>query len=70
MAYLLDTNVLSETVKARPDPQVVAWLEETPLGEAYLSALTWVGEAFLKGKPLSPLDAMLAATALHHGLVL
>jgi predicted nucleic acid-binding protein len=29
-----------------------------------------VGEAFLKGKPLSPLDAMLAATALHHGLVL
>jgi predicted nucleic acid-binding protein len=30
MAYLLDTNVLSETVKAQPDPQVVAWLEETP----------------------------------------
>jgi predicted nucleic acid-binding protein len=117
VAYLLDTNVLSETVKAQPDPQVVAWLEETPLGEAYLSALTWgelvqgvvrapvgrkraleswlrgvrrsfqgrilpldlpvmevwgrlVGEAFLKGQPLSPLDAMLAATALHHGLVL
>jgi predicted nucleic acid-binding protein len=34
MAYLLDTNVLSETVKAQPDPQVVAWLEETPLESA------------------------------------
>ena len=117
MAYLLDTNVLSETVKADPHPGVVGWLQATPLADTYLSALTlgelvqgvvrapakrkrtlesWLkqvkrrfsdrilpldtpvmeawgnlmGEAFLRGKPLSPLDAMLAATALRHGLVL
>lgn len=28
------------------------------------------GTAFLQGRPLSPLDAVLAATALRHGLVL
>jgi predicted nucleic acid-binding protein len=61
MAYLLDTNVLSETVKAQPDPRVVAWLEETPLGEAYLSALTWgswsrvwSGPRWGEGGPWSP----------------
>lgn len=117
MAYLLDTNVISEAVKAQPNPQVVAWLEATPLGETYLSALTlgelaqgvvrapaerrralesWLrgvkkrfqgrilaldaavmevwgtlmGEGLLRGQPLPALDAMLAATALHHGLVL
>ena len=26
--FLLDTNVLSELTRARPAPQVVAWLEE------------------------------------------
>ena len=28
------------------------------------------GNAMREGKPLSPLDAMLAATALRHGLIL
>lgn len=32
MHYLLDTNVLSEPAKPRPDPHVVAWLEaQSPL---------------------------------------
>lgn len=117
MAYLLDTNVISEAVKVQPNPRVVAWLEATPLGETYLSALTlgelvqgvvraprgrrrilesWLkgvkgrfhgrilpldapvmeawgtlmGEGLARGQPLPALDAMLAATALHHGLVL
>lgn len=117
MSYLLDTNVVSETAKPRPDPGVLAWLAHHRVEEAYLSALTlgelvqglvrapegkrplleaWLegikarfrgrilpldegvmetwglltGTAFLQGRPLSPLDAMLAATALRHGLVL
>ncbi len=28
MTFLLDTNVVSEWVRARPDPGVVAWLDE------------------------------------------
>lgn len=117
MAHLLDTNVISETVKAQPNPGVRAWLESTPVEETYLSALTlgelvqgvvrapdrrrkvletWLrgvkeqfngrilpldaavmevwgtlmGEGFARGQPLPALDAMLAATALHHGLIL
>ena len=117
MSYLLDTNVVSEAAKQRPHPKGLAWLSETPLGQAYLSALTlgelvqgvvrapearkpglerWLeglkqrfagrilpldaevmetwglltGEALREGRPLSPLDALLAATALRHGLVL
>ena len=117
MAHLLDTNVISETVKAQPNPGVKAWLESTPVEETYLSALalgelvqgvvrapkgrrqdleTWLkgvkerfngcvlpldaavmevwgtlmGEGLARGQPLPALDAMLAATALHHGLIL
>jgi len=117
LSYLLDTNVVSEAAKRHPHPRVLAFLKETPLEVAYLSALTlgelvqgvaqvpeerrpalarWVeglkrrfagrilpldegvmeiwgeltGQALRGGKPLSPLDAMLAATALRHGLTL
>ena len=117
MAHLLDTNGISERVKAQPNPGVKARLESTPVEETYLSALTlgelvqgvvrapdrrrkvletWLrgvkeqfngcilplgaavmevwgtlmGEGFARGQPLSPTDAMLAATALHHGLIL
>jgi len=117
LSYLLDTNVVSEAAKRHPHPRVLAFLEETPLEAAYLSALTlgelvqgvarapeerrpvlarWVeglkrrfsgrilpldegvmeiwgeltGQALREGRPLSPLDAMLAATALRHGLTL
>ncbi|MCS6868168.1 PIN domain-containing protein, partial [Thermus sp.] len=40
MSFLLDTNVLSEGAKRRPHPRVRAWLERTPAGETFLSALT------------------------------
>jgi predicted nucleic acid-binding protein len=36
---LLDTNVLSEFVRAQPAPGVVAWLDEQPAGEVYTSAI-------------------------------
>ncbi|MGC8904758.1 type II toxin-antitoxin system VapC family toxin [Thermus sp.] len=117
MKYLLDTNVVSEPLKKRPHPRVLAFLRQLRVGEAYLSALTlgelaqgvarapearrptlaaWLselkesfsgrilpldaevmeiwgeltGKALVEGRPLSPLDAMLAATALRHGLTL
>ncbi len=41
--YLLDTNVVSELRRARPDAGVLAWLDEARGHELYLSALT-IGE--------------------------
>lgn len=38
--YLLDTNVISELVKERPDPSVVAWIDEVDRGLLHLSVLT------------------------------
>lgn len=43
MSYLLDTNVLSETRRRRPDPGVTEWISATPPDRLHLSALT-VGE--------------------------
>lgn len=39
-AYLLDTNVLSETVRSRPDPGVVQWLEGLAPQQLHVSVLT------------------------------
>ena len=41
--FLLDTNVVSELVKPRPDENVVRWLEATDESIVFLSVLT-VGE--------------------------
>jgi toxin FitB len=38
--YLLDTNVVSEWVKPRPNPGVVQWLAEIDEDRVYLSAVT------------------------------
>lgn len=38
--YLLDTNVLSEPARPRPDPGVVEWLEAQPRIELAISVLT------------------------------
>jgi predicted nucleic acid-binding protein len=40
MRYLLDTNVISEATKPRPDPAVARWLEVTPLVDLAISVLT------------------------------
>jgi predicted nucleic acid-binding protein len=37
---LLDTNVLSELMKANPDPTVVAWVDEQPTTTLFISAIT------------------------------
>lgn len=43
MSYLIDTNVLSELVRPRPDPVVVEWFDAVPDDSLYISVLT-IGE--------------------------
>ena len=40
MAWLLDTNILSEIRKPRPEPRVVTFISGTKLDELYVSAVT------------------------------
>jgi predicted nucleic acid-binding protein len=40
MAYLLDTNVISEAIKPQPNERVVAWLKAERSLRSYLSVLT------------------------------
>jgi predicted nucleic acid-binding protein len=40
MAWLLDTNVLSELRRLRPDPNVLAFIADHPLDQLYISAVT------------------------------
>ena len=39
MRYLLDTCVISELVKRKPNPKVIDWVEETEEENLYLSVL-------------------------------
>jgi predicted nucleic acid-binding protein len=117
--FLLDTNVVSELIKARPHPRVVAWIEATDESLLYLSVLTlgeirkgvvaladatrrvaletWLdrdltlrfserilpvdlgvadgwgrisGSPAARKAPIPVIDALLAAIALHHNLIL
>ncbi len=43
MAFLLDTNIVSETVKARPEGRVLVWMEAQMPAELFLAAQT-IGE--------------------------
>jgi predicted nucleic acid-binding protein len=43
MSFLLDTNIISETVRPRPEASVIEWLEQQSPEELFLSALT-IGE--------------------------
>jgi toxin FitB len=115
--YLLDTNCISELVRVKPEPGVIAWMQAAEETLLYLSVLTlgeirkglaglpqgkrrthletWLqielrarfagrilpidfpiadrwgllaATAKREGKPLSTIDGLLAATALHHNL--
>lgn len=117
--FLLDTNCISEVVRARPEPRVLGWLAAVDERLLYLSVLTlgeirkgvaglpqgkrrtqleaWLevelqarfsgrilpidaaiadrwgllaADAKRRGKALSTIDALLAATALHFNLTL
>ena len=39
--YLLDTNILSELRRPRPEAKVVAFVSEQPLGDLFVSAVTF-----------------------------
>ena len=43
MAFLLDTNIVSETIGAKPERPVLAWLERQRPNELYLASQT-IGE--------------------------
>ena len=117
--FLVDTNCISEAVRVKPEPRVMAWIEAADERLLYLSVLTigeirkglatlpqsrrrshleswlevelqarfagrilsidaavadrWgvlVANAKAKGKSLSTIDGLLAATAIHHNLTL
>lgn len=40
MSYLLDTNVLSETIRPTPNKGVIKWINDIPNNALYLSVLT------------------------------
>jgi predicted nucleic acid-binding protein len=40
MSYLLDTNIISETIRRNPDKDVLAWLDRLPAAALYVSVLT------------------------------
>ena len=52
MAWLLDTNVISELRKPKAEPKVVEFVSSTPLSELFVSAVTLVEIRF--GIELSP----------------
>lgn len=43
MPFLLDTNIVSETVRSKPEPRLLAWLEQQTPTELFLAAQT-IGE--------------------------
>lgn len=43
MAFLLDTNIISETVRPKPEPKVLAWVEQRNPTELFLASMT-IGE--------------------------
>jgi predicted nucleic acid-binding protein len=40
MSYLLDTNIISETIRRSPNKAVVTWLDQLPAEALYISVLT------------------------------
>jgi predicted nucleic acid-binding protein len=40
MSYLLDTNIISETIRRNPSKGVIAWLDKLPAEALYVSVLT------------------------------
>ena len=40
MSYLVDTNVISELVRAKPDERVIAWFRDVPDEALHVSVLT------------------------------
>lgn len=69
MSYLLDTNVVSEIRKSRPDRGVVAWFDSVPSSQLFLSVLV-LGEIRQRIERLRRRDADRAAEYDHWLLTL
>lgn len=41
MNYLIDTGVISELIKAKPDKSVITWFKEVPAKNLYASVLSF-----------------------------
>lgn len=54
MAWLVDTNVLSELRRPRPDRQVVAFLATCPINQLYVSTITFMEIRFGIERASSP----------------
>lgn len=61
MTYLLDTNVVSELRRPRPDRNVVKWIQATPDAQLHISVLT-IGELRQGVEKLRAKDLAQAAT--------
>lgn len=77
MSFLLDTNVVSEWVKPRPDENVVAWLADVDEDQVFLSVVSFAelrrGVDLLEpGRRRDRLEEWLAddLTARFHGRIL
>ena len=59
MSFLLDTNVVFELTKARPDPKVISWLGSVPSTDLFLSVITLaeIRNGIEKKRITSPQDA-------------
>jgi toxin FitB len=66
--YLLDTNVVSELRKPRPEPHVLALIAATPLDDLYLSAVTIAEIRFGIERLADPLKRAAIAGWLDHVL--
>jgi len=60
VSLLLDTNVVSELAKARPNAKVIAWLGSAPSTDLFLSVITLgeIRKGIEKKRMTSPQDAV------------
>lgn len=66
MAWLLDTNVLSELRRQKPDPKVVAFVSGAPAKQLYVSSVTLAEIRFGIEKAPDPNDRIILTHWLTH----
>ena len=73
MSFLLDTNIVSELAKTRPNFKVIAWLGLVPSTDLFLSVITLgeIRKGIEKKRAASPgdaarLEAWLTTLVLHY----
>ena len=73
MSFLLDTNVISELAKTKPNFKVIAWLGSIPSTDLFLSVITLgeIRKGIEKKRAASPgnaarLEAWLTTLVLHY----